>query len=109
MTVGAKLSSNAIQANMEVTPLFGEGHLSKTNKRLFGIYTVWMVGGFFLMILAGTISEWILVGVFLLMIAVVVMSYRVRCHSCRWPLIKRWWGYAPYAPRACPKCGEKVM
>ena len=62
----------------------------------------------FLLYLALTINEWILIGVLILMITVSVLSYRVRCHSCRWPLIKRWWGYAPFAPKNCPKCGEKV-
>lgn len=94
--------------SMNDVPLVGEDHLSRANQRLSGLIALWMVVGMILGILGLTINKWILVGVFALMIAVSVLSYQVRCHSCGWPLIKRWWGYAPFAPRNCPKCGEKV-
>ena len=93
---------------MNAVPLYGEGHLSRANLRLSGLIALWMVGGMILGYFALTINEWILVCVLVLMIAVSVMSYQVRCNSCGWPLIKRWWGYAPFAPRNCPKCGETV-
>jgi hypothetical protein len=82
--------------------------LSKANLKLLGLGMLWIGGGMALMILSGQVGGWLLLVIPLLMITVGVLTYRVRCHVCRWPLIKRWWGVAPYAPRACPKCGETV-
>lgn len=80
----------------------------KANRRLFGIYGAWIVGGMFLGLLALIVSKWFLVGVLILMIVVSAKAFQVRCRSCNWPLIKRWWGYAPIAPRNCPNCDEPV-
>ena len=82
--------------------------MSQANQNLLKIHALLMGGGLLLGYLAVAVSEWFLVGIFVLMIFVNVLAYRVRCHNCRWPLFKRWWGYVPFAPGHCPKCGEEV-
>lgn len=82
--------------------------MSGANLKLLGLAVLWICSAVVLMALAGRIGPWFLVTVPALMVAVAVLSYRVRCHHCGWSLIKRGIFVAPYAPRSCPKCGEKV-
>ena len=82
--------------------------MSKANLKLLGLGLLWIGGGMTLLILSGRIGPWFLVTVPVLMVTVGLLSYRVRCHLCGWALIKRGLFVAPYAPRRCPSCGEKV-
>jgi len=82
--------------------------VSKANLKLLGLGLLWIGGAFVLLALSESVSPWLLPAILLLMITVAALSYRVRCHGCRWPLIKRGLFVVPYAPRSCPNCGEKV-
>ena len=82
--------------------------MSRANVKLLGLGILWIGGGMVLLVLSGQVGPWLLLAIPLLMITLGVLSYRVRCHRCGWSLIKRGLFVAPYAPRNCPSCGEKV-
>lgn len=83
--------------------------MSKANLKLLGLAVLWIGGAMTLLMLSVRVGPWLLPTIPLLMITVGLLSYRVRCHRCGWSLIKRGIFVAPYAPRNCPSCGEKVV
>ncbi len=84
--------------------------MSRANRKLATIFAIWMIGGPMIVFVAAQFDTVIGIALmFGLLILTATSAYQVRCDNCRWPLIKRWWGYTPIAPANCPKCGEKVV
>ena len=84
--------------------------MSRANRKLATIYGTWVIGGPLIGAVVVQFDTMIgLAVVFGLFILTGIRAFRVRCGNCRWPLIKRSWGYTPSAPASCPNCGENVL